>query len=497
MKTLRLAFVLFVCLSFVGCNLGSNTAPNATVEVIEVTPSPQVSLSCNALVDTALATVGTACGDIDRNQACYGNRLVDVELQDNVATLFTSAGDTTNLLDLQRITTAPLDETAQTWGIVILKAQANLPDTIPGQNVTFILFGDTSLDDASPEMQAVTFQTGIGQSSCADAPPNAMLLQSPEGQQVSISINGATLTLGSTLYLTATANGEMLVATLEGTGIVSAFGMARVIQPGAQTRMTLGGANGLEVTGQPSEPEPFDLPNIERSPLSLLPELITLPEAITLPGGVTVTPSAGLQSASTQVPSVCAVRADWTATYAVQRGDTLSAIARRYNLTLQELQDGNCIANADLISVGQVLQVPQVSVPAATTASVVFTVENNSIAFGECTTVNWTVGGTVTVYFADEAVSAQGSQEVCPSQSTTYTLLVVDAVGNQTPYTVSVNVAATSEPLLCPNQICDRGENSQTCPSDCPPVAAGAVCGNQVCEANSGETNQTCPRDCG
>lgn len=45
-------------------------------------------------------------------------------------------------------------------------------------------------------------------------------------------------------------------------------------------------------------------------------------------------------------------------TYTVAPGDTLSAIARRFNTTVQELVALNNIANANIIHVGQVLQVP-------------------------------------------------------------------------------------------------------------------------------------------
>jgi len=521
MRTIQRLCLLLLCLALASCNLGTNTLPNATVEVIEVSSTPRISLSCEGLVDAALATVGDLCGGVGRNQVCYGNQRLDVEFQGSTAGPFNAVGDITNLLDLHRISTTPLDESAQTWGIAVLKAQTNLSDTLPGQNVTFILFGDTSLEDASPDMQAVSFQTGVGQSSCVDAPPNAMLLQSPQGEQVSINVNGATLTLGSTLYITAVSNGEMLVATIEGTGIVSALGSARVVQPGAQVRLPLGGDTGLQVIGPPSEPEPFDLINIQRAPLTLLPEVVALPQPIALPGGATVTPPSVAPAVITQTSTItCVPRADWTGTYTVQRGDTLSAIARRYNLSLSELQDGNCIADANLISVGQVLAVPVSTAPVVTAAgtNVVFTVDDNSLNPGECTTVRWNVSGSNTVYFADESVTPQGSQEVCPSQSSTYTLLIVDAAGNQRPYTVSVTVTTAAGALLCPNQFCDEGETYQTCPADCPttPATCGnqicepgegpnlcpqdclqPICGNQICEPNGGENLQTCSRDCG
>lgn len=54
----------------------------------------------------------------------------------------------------------------------------------------------------------------------------------------------------------------------------------------------------------------------------------------------------------------CAVHADWTNTYTVQRGDTLYRIALRYKLTSTQLAQGNCLSNVNLIYAGQVLRVP-------------------------------------------------------------------------------------------------------------------------------------------
>ena len=45
-------------------------------------------------------------------------------------------------------------------------------------------------------------------------------------------------------------------------------------------------------------------------------------------------------------------------TYTVKRGDTLSAIAKKHNTTVEALVTSNGIKNKNVIYVGQVLQIP-------------------------------------------------------------------------------------------------------------------------------------------
>jgi LysM repeat protein len=74
----------------------------------------------------------------------------------------------------------------------------------------------------------------------------------------------------------------------------------------------------------------------------------------------------GLRGAETPTPTStpgCEPRADWKLTYTVQFDDTLSAIADRYGTWVDELADGNCITDKNLIVVGQVLRVPGESQP--------------------------------------------------------------------------------------------------------------------------------------
>ncbi|CZQ87867.1 lysin motif [Trichococcus palustris] len=74
--------------------------------------------------------------------------------------------------------------------------------------------------------------------------------------------------------------------------------------------------------------------------------LIRVGQVLTIPGaGTTPTPT------PTPTPST-------GTTYTVKSGDTLYAIALRYGVTIQQIVSANNIANANLISVGQVLTIP-------------------------------------------------------------------------------------------------------------------------------------------
>ena len=89
------------------------------------------------------------------------------------------------------------------------------------------------------------------------------------------------------------------------------------------------------------------------------PNKIYVGQRLSIPGGSsTPTPA--------PAPSAPAAPSGGT-TYRVRAGDTLSGIASRYGTTVAKLASLNHIANPNLISVGQVLQIPSgSSAPAPT-----------------------------------------------------------------------------------------------------------------------------------
>jgi len=107
--------------------------------------------SCSALLETALDALDENCNELDRNNACYGYRLVGATFADGVDAdnaSFSVAGDRIEVPLLETITTAALDSANDLWGVAAMSLQADIPNTLPGQAVTFVLMGDVEVENA-------------------------------------------------------------------------------------------------------------------------------------------------------------------------------------------------------------------------------------------------------------------------------------------------------------------------------------------------------------
>lgn len=439
-----------------GCNL--TTEPPVPTPI---PATPETILSCDQLVAEALARTGAACQGMERNSACYGHDQVNASFEGDLTNPFEAAGDRADLNQLRTLNTAPLDESSGVWGIAVVNAQADLPDTLPGQNVTLLFYGDSGMTGATPAMRGVTLRTSIGDLRCASLPQSGILIQSPDGARVNLRLNGADVQLGSTIFITAYASDTLTIATLEGSARISAFNQTQVATTGLQVRLPLGGNDQLQVTGPPLPPEPINLSALQNAPLGLLERPVNLPQPATaLPPTATrppgVPPQPGGGTGGTRVS--CTPRTDWTGSVTVQAGETLFRIASRFNLTVDQLAQGNCLVNANVIQVGQVLRVPgssaATSTPTATLrpgitltpttpaggASATFTADTTRLLAAECTTLRWITSGAAQVTLNQQPVASSGTQSVCPLQTTTYELFLLDANRRQFLYTVTINV---------------------------------------------------------
>lgn len=106
-------------------------------------------------------------------------------------------------------------------------------------------------------------------------------------------------------------------------------------------------------------PPTFEPPTPTRPP-TLTPSITptsTIDLSVSIPG---------LHGAETPTPTStqgCTPRKDWKLRYTVQRGDALQKIADRYSTSVNELVQGNCLTDKNLITIGQELRVPGTSQP--------------------------------------------------------------------------------------------------------------------------------------
>ncbi|MBC7813575.1 MAG: hypothetical protein H7175_20620, partial [Burkholderiales bacterium] len=117
---------------------------------------PDESPACPALVQQALTAVGTACDALDRNSACYGyDRVAAVFAREVQEEEFSQPSDRTSLVDVRAIQTAPLNTETGEWGVAVMNVLANVPNSIPGQGVVFVLLGNVTLGNGVEPADAV------------------------------------------------------------------------------------------------------------------------------------------------------------------------------------------------------------------------------------------------------------------------------------------------------------------------------------------------------
>jgi len=105
---------------------------------------------CTELVQTALAATDDLCVDTRRNSACYGHVQLDAEPQAGFAPFkFDEVGDMVSVAHLNTLRLSPMDMEEGTWGVALLRLQADIPDEKP-QNVNLLLFGDVEVQNMAP-----------------------------------------------------------------------------------------------------------------------------------------------------------------------------------------------------------------------------------------------------------------------------------------------------------------------------------------------------------
>ena len=240
--------------------------------------------SCSAIVEDALFAVEEFCGELGRNQACYGNIDLTAEAQPDAEEFaFEDLGDIVDVADILSLQLSQLNEESGIWGVAVLSLQADIPNTLPGQNVTFILFGDVEIENASTDeqtpMQAFYLRTGVGEVACEEAPESGVLIQTPDGvDEVTFNVNGVDVSVGSTVLLEtemiSDEQTDLLMSTVEGSLAAQFDDETYPAVEGTQIRVPLN--NELLPTGRPDLPQAYDENRVTPLPIRPLPRQIAL-----------------------------------------------------------------------------------------------------------------------------------------------------------------------------------------------------------------------------
>ncbi len=118
-------------------------------------------------------------------------------------------------------------------------------------------------------LQAFYFQSS-DTAPCDQAPHDGILIQSPQGKQrITLSIDGATISLGSTVYITAQPSKFLTIYTLEGSAIVTAAGQTQVAGAGTYLQVPLDVS--LRASGAPLASNFYGADAIRALPTRVLP----------------------------------------------------------------------------------------------------------------------------------------------------------------------------------------------------------------------------------
>lgn len=252
-----------------------------------------------------------------------------------------------------------------------------------------------------------------------------VMLQSDDISQKTLQIANIAITLNGTIYVTHLVN-TLTIGTLEGSTAVSTQNATRVLQTGMETTLSLELDTFVAET-PPSEPEPYDQQTLRSLPLFRLSRAIS---------PITISTPLADNPLTVQGDEGCQMPEGWTGFYRIQRGDTLTAIANQYEITVRELQEGNCLADVNHLQPDDIIRVPA----EFTVTDASFEAETTSVEAGECTSLTWNAEDASLVYFQGEAVANMDSREVCPEITTIYTLLIVVPSGEQIGYTQTITV---------------------------------------------------------
>lgn len=262
---------------------------------------------------------------------------------------------------------------------------------------------------------------------CLQIDDSTLLIQSAT-EQVTASLYQMSLVVEGTAFIEE--DDSFHIIALEGRVFVGAQGQNRILWAGHQVSVPT-----VDTLAQfPSDINPLSSSfNLDNDLLSSLPRSIDL---------VSLIPTSTPRPIAIPVVDrdICTVLDTWRGQYVVEAGDTLNAIANRFDLTVTELSEGNCLDNASRINVGQILNVPFAEGAVNQNQVVGFWADSYAIERGSCTILRWDALNVTTTLLDNALVAEDSSQEVCPQETQSYTLMVTYPDGEDVERQITISV---------------------------------------------------------
>lgn len=177
-------------------------------------------------------------------------------------------------------------------------------------------------------MQAFYLRSGKDDAPCSEAPNSGMLIQTPEGAaEITLLMNEANVQLQATAYVQAQPGEEMTLFVVEGTATIESNGVERTLLPGTSVSVPID-ENGAAV-GEPGDPEPYDMDQLQGLPVHLLERPVDIAEPLDRP---------------TNVP----LSGEWSFAWGIEQqacpnGQTISFANDAPQTTLNVAEDGSSI----------------------------------------------------------------------------------------------------------------------------------------------------------
>lgn len=167
-------------------------------------------------IPIALEQLSELCQGMGKNQICYGTQDIEATQVSNLVEDFNfdDPGDIENLANIGSVNLEPLTLQNPNWATALILAQAVLPNSLPGQNITILLVGDVQLiplGEDSGGVQSFSFSTGIGRTICNEFNLDGMFIQTASTtDRQALNINGARVELSSLAFVSTNTNDDAL-----------------------------------------------------------------------------------------------------------------------------------------------------------------------------------------------------------------------------------------------------------------------------------------------